>query len=88
MVGVSIRVEKGLHIVIGVLVVRERVIDEVAADKEVGGGWTDDTEEEECERTSENRRRGAGVLLRTSSRAIRLVSPESYIRCTTFVFKS
>ena len=64
-VGVSVRVKKGLDIGIGVVVVRERVVDEGGADKEVGGRRTDDIEEEECERTSENRRRGAGVVLRT-----------------------
>ena len=41
------------------------VDEEGGADKEVGGRRTDDIEEEECERTSENRRRGAGVVLHT-----------------------
>ena len=65
-VGVSVRIEKGLDIKIRVVVERERVVDEEGgADKEVGGRRTDDIEEEECERTSENTRRGAGVVLCT-----------------------
>ena len=55
-VGVSVRVEKGLDTGIGVVAEREIVVnDEGGADKEVGGRRTDDTEGEGWERTSENR---------------------------------
>ena len=79
-VGVSVRVEKKLETGIGVVAAREIMVDEEGgADREVGEKWTEDIEGEGWERTSENRRRGAGVVLCTWSRAVRLVRPESYI---------